>query len=343
VAILVTCECGQSFETGEQNAGRRAKCPVCGRELVVPRAGPSGSPDDLAQFEPAPSRISGKAIASLILGLLSFLLCMLTGIPAIILGVLGINEVNASKGRVTGSGLATTGIVLGSIGSMGTVAFVLIALLLPAVQAAREAARRAQCTNNLKQIGLAMHNYHDVYGSFPPRAVKDPSGKPLLSWRVLLLPYLEEQNLYNQFRLDEPWDSPTNRPLAEAMPNLFKCPSNPTLPPGMTAYEVVAGPNTIFPDGEGGRSAIRFADITDGTSNTILVGEAGRPVRWTEPDDIPIDTTEQNFGFSSLHRGGWNILMGDGAVRFLKNSIAPAVLKALLSRNGGEVISSDSF
>jgi prepilin-type processing-associated H-X9-DG protein len=111
----------------------------------------------------------------------------------------------------------------------------------------------------------------------------------------------------------------------------------------MTAYEVVAGPNTIFPDGEGRRSSVQLSEITDGTSNTILVGEAARPVRWTEPDDIPIDTTEQNFGFSSFHPGGWNSLMADGSVRFLKNSIAAATLKALLSRNGGEVIAPDSY
>src|ERR1700676_3675353 len=105
---------------------------------------------------------------------------------------------------------------------------VLIALLLPAVQAAREAARRAQCVNNLKQIGLAMHNYHSTYDCFPPAVTADDQGRPLLSWRVLILPYLEEAPLYAQFHLDEPWDSPHNLPLASKMPRVYTCPSDPT-------------------------------------------------------------------------------------------------------------------
>src|SRR5271166_372859 len=94
----------------------------------------------------------------------------------------------------------------------------LIALLLPAVQAAREAARRAQCTNNLKQIALAMHNYASANNCFPPAATYTRDGKPLLSWRVLILPYLEQASLYNQFHLDEAWDSPNNKPLGDRMP-----------------------------------------------------------------------------------------------------------------------------
>src|SRR5437588_6801844 len=102
----------------------------------------------------------------------------------------------------------------------------MVALLLPAVQAAREAARRAQCTNNLKQIGLAMHNYHSSNNCFPPAFTTDRDGKPLLSWRVLLLPYLECSSLYANFHLDEPWDSPHNRPLVNQMPSVFACPSD---------------------------------------------------------------------------------------------------------------------
>src|SRR5262249_21734482 len=84
--------------------------------------------------------------------------------------------------------------------------------LITAVAQVRVATRRMQSTNNLKQIALAMHSYHDTMGRFPPAIVRDKEGKPLYSWRVLLLPYLEQQNLYNQFKLDEPWDSEHNRP-----------------------------------------------------------------------------------------------------------------------------------
>ena len=101
---------------------------------------------------------------------------------------------------------------------------ILVALLLPAVQAAREAARRMQCTNNLKQIALAMHNYHDVHGSFPAAYIADENGRPMHSWRVALLPYLERSDLYNQYNFNEPWDSPGNLKVAEQLPQTYRCP-----------------------------------------------------------------------------------------------------------------------
>ncbi len=111
-----------------------------------------------------------------------------------------------------------------SVTGVGGVAFG-TALLLPAVQAAREAARRAQCVNNLKQIGLALHNYHDTTNGFPAAAITSKDGKPLLSWRVAILPYIEQQELYNQFHLNEPWDSPHNKTLIARMPVAYNCPS----------------------------------------------------------------------------------------------------------------------
>src|SRR6202789_1676353 len=108
---------------------------------------------------------------------------------------------------------------------------VLIALLLPAVQAAREAARRAQCVNNLKQIGLAMHNYHSANDAFPMPAITDKDGKPLLSRRVAILPYIEKQELYNKFKLEEPWDSPHNKALLKEMPTTYLCPSQHKVEP----------------------------------------------------------------------------------------------------------------
>src|SRR5438477_2970944 len=102
---------------------------------------------------------------------------------------------------------------------------VLIALLLPAVQSAREAARRAQCVHNLKQIGLAMHNYRSANDAFPMPAITDKNGKPLLSWRVAILPFIEQGELYNKFHTDEPWDSPHNKALLKEMPPTYLCPS----------------------------------------------------------------------------------------------------------------------
>ncbi|NQT16936.1 MAG: DUF1559 domain-containing protein, partial [Planctomycetes bacterium] len=153
-------------------------------------------------------------------------------------------------------------IVVLAIGGLLLCSGIPIALLLPAVQAAREAARRSQCTNNLKQIGLAMHNYHDAYKCFPPAYIPDEDGQPMHSWRVLILPFMEQGYLYEQYNFDEPWDSPGNQALAASMSNVFQCPSSP---PGLseTGYAVISGPGALFD----GPNALRLRDVTDGTSN----------------------------------------------------------------------------
>jgi prepilin-type processing-associated H-X9-DG protein len=217
---------------------------------------------------------------------------------------------------------------------------VLVALLLPAVQSAREAARRAQCVNNLKQIALAMHNYESANGHFP-RAVVDKDGKRLLSWRVAILPYLEQQGLYNRFKLDEPWDSPHNKALLNEMPATFGCPSRP-LQPGLTAYRGFEGEGAFFEKDQD----TRIANITDGTSNTIMVVEASEAAPWTSPDsDLPFDPDAKPsfYGAGSSHPGGFNVGFADGSVRFIKNSTAAIVFKALITRAGGEVIQGGAF
>ena len=217
----------------------------------------------------------------------------------------------------------------------GVEAPVLIALLLPAVQAAREAARRAQCVNNLKQIGLAMLNFESANGRFPGSAIRDERRRPLLSWRVAVLPFLGEQELYNKFKLDEAWDGPNNRELIAQMPAVFACPSRPSgADPGRTAYRVFVGPGALF---EMGREGVRINQITDGTSNTLMVVEAAEDVPWTRPEGL---TTG---GAGSKHPGGFNALFADGSVRFLKLSVNPDVLRALTTHANGEVVSADAY
>jgi prepilin-type processing-associated H-X9-DG protein len=221
-----------------------------------------------------------------------------------------------------------------------TSAGVMVALLLPAVQAAREAARRAQCTNNLKQILLAFHNYVSANNALP-KDYTDKDGKPLLSWRVAILPYLEQGDLYNKFKLDEPWDSPNNKPLLKEMPKAFHCPDRTKAEPFTTTYRGFSGPFALFDDNK----SVTLADVTDGTSNTIAVAEAKDAVPWTKPDDLPFDpqAAPSLFGAGSPHPGGFNCGFADGSVRFIKNSINTRVFQALITRCGGEVISNDAF
>lgn len=335
--IYATCECGQEFETSAANAGKSTRCPICGRVLTLPRATAPHEEQVVIRDEPEPNVTSRKAIASLVLGLMFFFAC-LSGVPAILYGREALREIRRSGGRIRGKRMAVVGIVLGVIGCLLT-----IALLLPAQRSAREAARRAQCTNNLKQIGLAMHNYHSVNDCLPPVAITDKNGRPLLSWRVAILPYLESNSLYSQFHLDEPWDSPHNLALLEPMPGVYACPSDRTLKPGMTGYQVVVGPNTAFtPDFK----PVSFAQITDGLTSTLLVGESQRPVPWTKPEDLRLNTPLPLAGLGShhgYHNNGFNALFADGSVRFLKNSIVPNILRGLITRNGDEVLSADSY
>jgi Ca-activated chloride channel homolog len=226
------------------------------------------------------------------------------------------------------------GLVLGCL--------VLLAMVLSVVRSARESARRERCSNNLKGIGLALKGYHDAFGCFPPAAIVDKQGKPTLSWRVAILPYLGSAQRYSRFRLDEPWDSPHNLALLNDRPDVYACSSDPDLKPGMTGYQVVVGADTAFPPDF---RPVRIADLTDGTSNTLAVGETRRVVPWTKPEDVPATDVAASHGLAALqgpHDGGSSMLFMDGTVRFVKATIAPSVLGALLTRAGGEVISADS-
>ncbi len=199
------------------------------------------------------------------------------------------------------------------------------------------------CINNLKQIGLAMHNYHDRHKSLPSAYTVDKAGKPLLSWRVLILPYLDQEALYKEFHLDEPWDSEHNRTIIDRMPPTYRCPGGGSrrADQSKTTYLTPRGKATIFPGAEG----IKIPKITDGTSNTIFVVDASndRAVTWTRPDDWDIDSKLDLKGIFGHHPGGTPFSFADGSVRFIKDSVAPGVLEKLITRDGGEVIGQDEF
>jgi prepilin-type processing-associated H-X9-DG protein len=287
-------------------------------------------------------RTSGKAIASLVLGICSFLCLIFTGIPAIILGVLGLGDIKKGGGAIGGKGIAVTGIVLGSFFSSFGLLFVigvLVGLLIPAVNAAREAGRRVQCGNNLRQIGLAMVNYASNHNVFPPAGTVSPDGKPLLSWRVLMLPYLDQVDLYEKFKLDEPWDSPNNKPLLAEMPDVYRCPNGPLKVTNTTVYQVLTGPGTLFEQG----TLIAPSAVTDGLSNTLMVVESREPIPWTQPHDREFSPHTPIQGIGSGHPDGFNAGFADGAVRFLPNTIEPGTLEALATRNGREAVDPSRF
>ena len=179
---------------------------------------------------------------------------------------------------------------------------ILVGMMLPAVQQVRHAARRAQSMNNVRQLVLASLNYESAYGSFPPSYTKGLDETKLLSWRVHILPYLEEQELYEQFHLDEPWDSEHNLALVEQMPDAFVNPAV-NLEPGETTYLGVSGKDGAFMvptqafEGQAIPTGVTFAEIRDGTSNTVAIVDVNEEnsVIWTKPSDFDPDNLDDVF------------------------------------------------
>jgi hypothetical protein len=228
-----------------------------------------------------------------------------------------------------------------SISTLGTPTAV--ALLLPAVQAARSAARRNQSINNIKQLSLALLNYESAYRRFPPAAAKlenAKEGQVGLSWRVQILPFIEEQALYKEFHLDEPWDSEHNKKLIEKMPAVFRSPhGNPG--PGKTRYLAVAGEDAVLQMNDRGTE---IREMRDGTSNTIWIVESDdeHAVIWTKPEDHAYDPKDPAKGLGGTQTPGV-ILAGfvDGSVRVIAKDIDASLLKSLFTKSGGEVIEGD--
>jgi Protein of unknown function (DUF1559) len=200
---------------------------------------------------------------------------------------------------------------------------------------------RAKSENNLKQIALSMHNIASLSNPprFPGAAIRDKEGKPLLSWRVAVLPYLEQQALYEKFHLDEAWDSPHNKALLTEIPDVYVPVIRSDEPKISTYYQVITGPGALFESKEGPT----FNDITDGTSNTLMVVEAGSPVPWTKPEDVEYDNEKPLPKLGRMFRGGFHAAFADGSVRFLSRAIAEQVFRAVITRNGGELIAPGAF
>ena len=198
---------------------------------------------------------------------------------------------------------------------------------------------RKVSNNNLHQVGLGIHNYHDANGVLPSNSF-GPDGKPLLSWRVHILPYVEQDALYKQFKLDEPWDGPNNRRLVSQMPRIYTTPdTRARAGEGKSFYRGFAHKGAVFekPAFQGRR--LSFAGITDGLSNTIFVVEAGEAVDWTRPDDLDFSAGRPLPPLGAGRAGDQVlVLMGDGSTRYVSKTMPESTWRALTTYSGNEVV-----
>ncbi len=210
----------------------------------------------------------------------------------------------------------------------------------------REQADVRRCMNNLLQIMIALHNYHDVNKFFPAAYTVDKDGKPIHSWRVLILPWVEQNALYKKIRLDEPWDSEYNRQFHSQCPALFQCPVAVAKIPeikknGLTTYSIIVGKQT-WPEPP---KKFTIDSITDGTSNTIAVVERQTPVCWMDPtheileEDAVKGIGNTTAGIAAPHvvsnKFGCNVALFDGSVLFVTENVLPEPWKSLIYRNDG--------
>ncbi|QDT15405.1 DUF1559 domain-containing protein [Alienimonas californiensis] len=227
---------------------------------------------------------------------------------------------------------------------------ILGSLLLPAVQQAREAARRSQDQNNLKQIGLAGHNFHSTHGAFPPHTRPDGvnlarvpgSGSPdnpRMAWMTAMLPYIDRGDVWSRVDPSVPFDDPAAAPVYETQIPVYLSPAAAP-PEGGLAPAHYAGNVQVLAEDHSGM----IRDITDGISTTIYAGDVdplnGNPAAWGDPDNLrdPADGLNVPGGFGATWPGGVQFVMGDGSVQFISESIDPAVLEALATPDGGESV-----
>jgi len=232
---------------------------------------------------------------------------------------------------------ADWGLVLASLSVGGW------ALVFPVCGQIHVAAMGSQNVDNFRRIGSAISRYHDQKGGLPSAAIRSADGRPLLSWRVAMLPYLGEEALFTRFRLDEAWDSANNRALLPLMPDVYRYARVSQAPRDQTFVQVLVGPGTAFE-----RDGLKMPDdFPDGLNNTILVVESATAVPWTQPVDLAYtpDGPLPDFGAvipGSGYRGGqadlFRVLFADGAVRRLPKRVPPIDLRPFITRNGNDMV-----
>jgi hypothetical protein len=255
-------------------------------------------------------------------------LAVLAALAAIVLGIVALGNIPRGAGKGAGRGWAVSGLVTGALTLLTLVVVYGVVPLLLAWHA-----RKVESANNLKELGLAMNLYHDYHGHFPPAVLRDPAlgdrAQPY-SWRVALLPFLEEDNLFHQYRRDEPWDSPANKAVLARMPRVFALPGRRAAD-GLTHYQVLVGPGTAF---ESPDLSFRLGDFPRGAAQTILAVEAAVPVPWTKPEDLPYDPDGPLPKVGGLVGDGFHALFADASVRWIEPDQQEITLRTLVPRNG---------
>jgi hypothetical protein len=299
---------------------------------------------------------NGMAVTALVLGILSLFCSFLTGLPAIVFGFLGLAR--ASK-TGSGKGMAITGMVLGLVGTIltgvaGYFIYVGVKKGVTTIQEKfEEGMGNAQASNNLKRVSLAQIEYHDKNVQFPrsyhvegfPATLPPESSR--LSWRVSLLPMLNQQLLYSRFKPNEAWNSPANRPASDTYVSDYGDAIGST----QTRYRVFVGGGALFdadpparkdvPIAQQMAQPVRMNGVTDGLSNTFFCVEAAETVPWAQHKEIPFNPNGPLPSFGRVGTDTFVVAMCDGSVRIVKKNTDPKVLKALITRAGGETVPFD--
>ena len=289
--------------------------------------------DDFDDDMPRRRGSNGIATAAMVLGMLSLILTVFAGIPAIICGAIGLARV---KETGTGKSTALAGLILGIVGCLVCpFALIGVGLLLPAVSKVREAASRMNDSNHFKETALATYGYEEKMGEFPRPFFKDQKmTNENLSWRVALLNYAEQPSKYDlSFNYAKAWDSPENQKPSNQLIDMYVSKSDP---PGTTQTRIqgFVGPGTMF---DPTVPSVKFQMVTDGTSNTILFAESRTLVPWAAPQDMPYSANGPLPQLGNPTRPGFIVCMADGSVKFVKNTVNPAVLRGYITRNDGIV------
>ncbi|QDU06666.1 DUF1559 domain-containing protein [Gimesia aquarii] len=320
MSISFKCKkCGKGYKVGDDKAGKKIKCRQCAAPVQIPKAEVDDFSEDWeeeAEYTPPtrrrarskPKKQSKKKSAS---GSNQSVLIAFCIVGVLVVGGIGFFLFSSDK---PGGGLAK---------AMTDKADAMVNGDAPKV--------KKSAVENMKQIGLAFHNFHDSFTRFPPADAHLVDGKPLLSWRVHMLPFLGQAELYKQFNLKEPWDSPQNKALLSKMPAIYTC--DGISKPGYTSIMTFSGKDTPFTGGQGPQ----LRKFTDGSSNTILFVQAGpnKAVPWTQPIDLPLNAANPISVLGQSANGEFLCTLADGAVKKISSGTPAQILKNAIQPNDG--------